>query len=64
MSFSIVPWAMILRKKKSDSRLRFVEPLPRSCHVPSGPKNRERSPRTVTYWSAMTHRLSSAKAKP
>ena len=53
---------MIRLKKKSDSRLRFVEPLPRSCHVPSGPKYFERSPRTVTYWSAITQTLSCANA--
>ena len=48
ISFSIVRRSMIRLKKKSDSRLRFAEPLPRSSHVPSGPKYRERSPRTVT----------------
>jgi hypothetical protein len=53
---------MMRLKKKSESRLRFVVPLPRSDHVPSGPKKRERSPRTVTYWSAMTQRLSCANA--
>ena len=61
-SRSIVPRLMIRLKKKSESRLRFVVPLPRICHVPSGPNQRERSPRTVTYWSAMTQRLSWANA--
>ena len=62
MSFSIDRWAMIRLKKKSDSRLRFLDPLPRSSHVPLGPKNFERSPRTVTYCSAIVQMLSWANA--
>jgi hypothetical protein len=39
-----------------------VLPLERIDHDASGPKYFERSPRTVTYWSAMTQMLSWASA--